>query len=238
MATPIVHQATYILHTRPYGDTSIIADCFTRDFGRVAVYARGARAKKKSQFRTLINPFVPSLISAIGNGALKTLTSLEAVGPARTISGRALYCGFYLNELLVRLLPEGESQPEVFNYYKNILEEFSCYKESDGDAGLEVLLRTFEWLLVQQVGAAFSLTETADTGQMILPQDYYRPVTGQGLVSVANTVVGGVPGSSILRFSRGDLSDAETRMDIKRFMRIVLRPLLGSRPLKSQELFR
>ncbi|BFM11688.1 hypothetical protein R50072_18410 [Simiduia litorea] len=138
----------------------------------------------------------------------------------------------------MRLLPEGESQPEIFNYYKNILEAFSSYEETDGDAGLEVLLRTFEWLLVQQVGAAFSLTEAADTGQLILSQGYYRPVAGQGLISVVDTSVGAFLGSSILKFSQGDLSDADTRMDIKRFMRVVLRPLLGSRPLKSQELFR
>jgi len=236
VAASITHQPVYILHTRPYGDTSVIADCFTRDYGRISVYARGVRSKKKSQVRTLVDPFIPSLISVIGSGSLKTLTSLEAIGPARTIAGRALYCGFYLNELLVRLLPESEAQPELFNYYKSILEEFSCYRAGDGDAGLEVLLRTFEWLLVQQVGAAFSLTETT-TGQLIDPQGFYRLLLSQGLVSSADRV-GAFLGSSILKFSQGDLSEAETRKDIKHFMRVVLRPLLGSRPLKSQELFR
>lgn len=237
MAATLIHQPAYILHARPHGDTSIVADCFTVDFGRVAVYARGAKAKKKSQLRTLLNPFLPSIISTVGSGSLKTLTSIEAVGPSRSITGRALYCAFYLNELLVRLLPENDPQPDIFNYYKNILEALSDYREESGDAGLEVLLRTFEWLVIQQVGASFSLTHTADSNADVKADCYYRFVVNLGLVESRDSS-GATIGASLLRFAAGDLADESTRFDMKIFMRRVLKPLLGAKPLKSKELFR
>lgn len=230
-------QPAFVLHSRPYGDTSLIVDCFCQDLGRVSLYARGAKANKKKNARALLNAFSLLLISASGKGSLKNLLAVESVGSSLALKGRALFCGFYLNELLVRLLPEADSQRDLFNYYKNILEELSRYDEQAGDAAMEVLLRTFEWLLVQQVGASFSLVVTADTNQALKSNLYYRFVNNLGLIE-SKEQVGATRGDSLLKFSVGDLSEASTRHDIKLFMRSVLMPLLGGRPLKSRELFR
>lgn len=228
----------FVLHSRHYGDTSLIIDCFTRRHGRVSLYARGARAKRKtSQQRAILNPFVPLLVSAQGKGTLKTITAVEPHGMAWNLRGRALYCGFYLNELLVRLLPEHEQQDSLFDYYQACLARLAAHDEADSDQSLEQLLRSFEWLLVCLMGMGFSLSEEAGTARPVLPDGFYSFEYQQGLLSSAPGP-GATSGAALLAFESGDLTDDRLRLEVKLFMRRVLKPLLGGRPLASRDLFR
>lgn len=231
-------EPAFILHSRHYGDTSLIIDCFTRSQGRVSLYARGARAKRKSgQQRAMLNPFIPVLVSAQGKGTLKTITGLEADGPACTLRGRALYCGFYLNELLVRLLPEYEQQENLFDYYQACLGQLATCDEAAGDQQLEQLLRSFEWLLVCLMGMGFSLSMEANSQQPVQPDRYYRFESQLGLIT-SEAGPGVTSGAALLAFEAGDMTNSALRLEIKHFMRRVLKPLLGGRPLSSRELFR
>lgn len=230
-------EPAFILHARSYGDTSLIIDAFTRTFGRISLYARGAKAKKKQGIRPLLNPFIPVNITGVGKGSLKSLTAIESTGAAYSLRGRSLYCGFYLNELLVRLLPEEDSQTELFEFYTNIVTDLAAHDPDWGDAPLEVLLRTFEWLLVQQVGQSFSLVHDANTGQPVEFNKHYIHQFQTGMVA-CEMRSGAISGKALIEFSVGNLADAESRREIKELMRAVLKPLLGARPLNSRALFR
>nr|WP_246341251.1 DNA repair protein RecO [Simiduia aestuariiviva] len=224
------------MHSRAYGDTSLIVDYFSRTHGLQSLYARGAKSKKKTGHRALLNPFIPLTVSAKGRGSLKTLTSIESVGPAYQLKGRALFCGFYLNELIKRLLPEDDGQSQLFDFYSDILSDLAVHAPEWGDAPLEVRLRSFEWLLVQKVGAGFSLVECIDA-EPVRPNQYYSLIHQQGLQAVAPGE-GAVSGAALLALAEGNLRLESDRQEIKQFMRRVLRPLLGSKPLASRELFK
>lgn len=235
MVASLEFSSGFVLHSRAYGDTSLIIDFFSRDFGRQSLYARGAKSKKRTGHRALLNPFIPLVVSAKGRGSLKTLTHIESTGAAYQLRGRALYCAFYLNELIVRLLPEDDGQPQLFDYYAEILRDIAMHQSEWGDAPLEVRLRSFEWLLVEIVGASFSLQEDID-GASILPDAAYGLVQQQGLKKLDDGLVG-VSGAALLALSRGDLAVESHRAELKRFMRLVLKPLLGAKPLMSRSLF-
>ncbi|UTA46281.1 DNA repair protein RecO [Simiduia sp. 21SJ11W-1] len=235
MATVLNFSAGYVLHSRAYGDTSLIIDFFSKEYGRQSLYARGAKANKRGGPRALLNPFIPLVVSAKGRGNLKTLTHIESTGTAFQLKGRALYCAFYLNELIVRLLPEDDAQSALFDYYGEILADLSQHHPDWGDAPLEVRLRSFEWLLLEMVGASFSLTEDID-GKPIEPGAAYGLVQQQGMKRL-EAELAGISGAALLALGRGDLADEGHRAELKRFMRGVLRPLLGSKPLTSRTLF-
>jgi DNA repair protein RecO (recombination protein O) len=235
MAAVLDLELGFVLHGRAYGDTSLIVDCLTRNQGRQSIYARGAKSKKKNSVRALLNPFIPVILSAKGRGGLKTLTSLEAAGGAYRLQGRALYCGFYLNELLVRLLPEDDSQPDLFDFYADILVELAQHMPEWGDAPLEVRLRSFEWMLLEKSGAAFALRQTQH-GEAVVADRHYSLVYQRGL-EIAEQGVGAISGAALLAFADGKLAQDAHRQEIKLFMRKVLRPLLGGKPLVSRALF-
>lgn len=235
MSTVLELEQGFILHSRAYGDTSLIVDCLTRRCGRQSVYARGAKSKKKSSVRALINPFLPVVVSAKGRGGLKTLTALESAGTAYRLQGRALYCGFYLNELLVRLLPEDDAQPELFDFYADILLALAGHQAEWGDAPLEVRLRSFEWMLVNKAGAGFSL-RTTHAGEPLQANMGYGVRFQQGL-ELSMQAEGTISGAALLAFADGRLANDIHRQEIKLFMRRVLKPLLGAKPLVSRSLF-
>ncbi|MGC8384763.1 DNA repair protein RecO [Pseudomonas aeruginosa] len=105
-------QATYVLHSRPYKETSALVDFFT-PLGRLRAVLRGARGKAGA----LARPFVPLEAEWRGRGELKTVARLESAGVPNLLNGQALFSGLYLNELLIRLLPAEDPQPEIFAHY-------------------------------------------------------------------------------------------------------------------------
>lgn len=224
-------QPAYILHHRAYRDTSALLELWTREHGRVGVVARGARAAN-SRLRGVLLPFRPLLVSWAGRGELKTLTAVEGYGATPVLEGRALLSGFYLNELVLRMVQRQDPHPELFDAYETALAALVRPDEE------ERALRIFERDLLQALGYGMVLDTEADTGRPVDPARAYRYRIERGVLA-AESGADGIPiqGASLLALARGDLRDAESLADAKRLMRAVLKFHLGERPLKSRELF-
>lgn len=229
-------QPAYILHQRPYRDTSQIIEALSRDYGRVALVSRGSRAAK-SKLRALMQPFRPLILSWSGKGELATLTAAEP-GTKRPpqLTGNALPCGFYVNELLMRLLHRFDVQYEIFHLYENTL-----YTLSDRQ-NLEPCLRLFEKQLLQLLGFGLNLSVDADSGEPVEANKTYSYFVEHGPVLTPlenqDTPQLSISGQSLLAFDADQLDSSEVRKEIKSLMRHVLAYYLAGKPLKSRELFR
>jgi recombinational DNA repair protein (RecF pathway) len=140
-------QPAFVLHTYPYRETSVIVEAFTAEYGRVAVVARGAR-RPRSDLRGVLQAFQPLLLSWSGQAELKTLVKAEWRGGLPRIGGSALLCGFYLNELLLKLLAREDPHPRVYASYEAALAELAAGSEE------APVLRRFELLLLAELGYA------------------------------------------------------------------------------------
>lgn len=238
----IEFQPAYVLHTRPYRDTSLLLDLLTPDQGRIGAVAKGVR-RGKSQRRPLLNPFIPVLVSLTGRSNLKTLTGVEADGPQHQLLGINLYSGFYVNELLVRLLGEQDANPNLFTDYRWTLTALAENSRQPGQSP-EPLLRQFEWRLLEALGYAISFGEDAATGSAIAPDGLYQLDPEAGFIPVyqAPGAGGQAPqrfrGADLIACAQADFSRPETLAAAKSLNRQLLQPLLGGKPLKSRELFR
>lgn len=229
-------EPAWVLHHRPFRDSSEIIELFTRGYGRVAAVARGVR--RRGRRRPSLEPFSPLLVSCRGRGELQTLTGVEARGPAMRASGQRLLSMFYLNELLLRLLQKHDPHPETFADYERSLAELGAGKSE------AVVLRVFEKRLLQAMG--YGLTLIADTdGQPLEPDAVYRYVPEVGPERV--TGIGDDPslvrGASLLALAAEDLGDGqpgeETMLrELRRLLQRTLDLYLGGRPLKSREVLR
>ncbi len=222
-----------MLHRRPYRESSLLVDLFAREHGVLRAVARGIRGGKPQA----LQPFVALEVAWTGSGALKTLTQIEVSAPAMPLlTGRALYLGLYVNELLVRLLPEYDPHPALHARYQQLLRELT----GSGDA--EPLLRRFELALLADLGYGLALDRDGHTGLRIEPDVDYVFVAGTGLVR--RGVVGGdtarhrLPGSHLLAMAAEDYTDSGVRQCAKELLRAALADHLGDRPLRSRELFR
>ncbi len=222
-------QSAFVLHSRPYRDSSLLVDLLTLNFGRLTVVARGAR-NFKSRLRGILSPFLPLLVSFSGKSELRTLQQAEMNGVGYIFSPKVLLSGFYLNELLVKLLPSHESYPEVYQAYQHTLEALTQTLQP------ELELRLFEKCLLANLGYGLQLDRTIDH-QPVLPDGQYTFEFGYGLrlAKVAKPNV--ISGKNLLALHAGSLSGAEELRDAKRLLCGVLAVLLGNKKIKSRELF-
>jgi len=235
-------QPAYILHSRPYRDSSLILELLTPECGRIGCVARGARRDKQRRAQSL-QPFAPLLVSLLGRGDLKTLGPVENAGSALWLKGRAVYAGLYANELLVRLLAVGEAQYEIFACYQQLLQALA---QLDGGSAetLEAPLRRFELQLLYQLGSCPQLSYCAHSQGPVSADGHYRLESETGLVPVYRQDAGRTDefsGADLLALEQalrsGDFGGAP-RATAKRLTRLLLAPLLGDRPLASRELFK
>ncbi|WP_346836831.1 DNA repair protein RecO [Microbulbifer sp. SAOS-129_SWC] len=236
-------QPAYILHSRPFRDTSLILELLTPEFGRIGCVARGARRDKQRRQQSL-QPFAPLLVTLMGRGELKTLGPLESAGAALWLRGRAVYAGLYANELLVRLLPAGEAQYAIFASYQALLQSLA---QLDGSAAeqLEAPLRRFELQLLAELGSCPQLDYCAHTSAPVSTGVHYRLEDELGFVPVyrhedAPRRADEFTGTELLALQvardGGELAPA-LLAPAKRLTRLLLQPLLGPRPLESRALF-
>lgn len=219
----------YVLHSRPYRDSSALVDLLTLDSGLQRVVWRGARGQRRKLAPQL---FVPMLVGIIGRSDLKTLTQAEVAGSFTLLQGETLFSGLYLNELLVRLLASGDAQPLLFAAYQHALEQLAS------GAPVEPILRRFEWQLLDLLGYGFSLVEDA-RGQPVIPQQGYTWHATDGLQRIADPLSAdaGLPGTALLAMAADDWSATATLRAAKQLMRQALGVQLGNRPLVSRTLF-
>ena len=214
------HQPGYVLHTYPYKETSLIVEAFTRNFGRVALLARGAR-RPRSAMRGVLLSFHPLRLGWSGSAEMGNLISAEWSGALQALGGRGLMCGFYLNELLLRLLPRDDAHETLFDIYGDALRRLS-----EGEAQASVL-RGFEKRLLSELGYAPLLEREALSGAPIDPSRRYVYEPDRGpMPSMNNSAQNlSVSGQTLLDPAADEYSRPETRDEA----RILLRSLIGQR---------
>jgi DNA repair protein RecO (recombination protein O) len=194
------------------------------------VLARGA-ATAKGERKAILQPFVPLLASWAGRGELKVLHQLETASRPATLAGKYLYCGFYLNELIMRLLRRHDPLPELFLLYAHTLVQLA-----DGQDA-ETILRYFELGLLQALGYAPMLDREASSGQPIQQHKLYWYLVEAGPGSTQLEHLPSVHGETLLALSTGQSLTRQQKHEALRLMRYILRFYLGDKPLKSRELF-
>ncbi len=226
-------QPAYLLHRKPFRDTSLLLEVFTPEYGRIGLVARGARAPR-SKLKGILQPYQPLLLSWSGRGELPTLTSAECHGAGVFLQGDALISGFYLNELLMRLLARHDPHPQLFSCYRAALKKLVENKE------LDWALRLFERDLLQELGYGLLLTHEGQSGAEVEPHVRYRYHHESGPSRLSSQGDGqlSIQGGTLLSLAQGKCDDAQFRHESKLLMREVLGRYLGSRPLASRELFR
>lgn len=230
-------QAAFILHHRQYSETSLILDVLTPAHGRLGLLAKGAR-RPSSPWRGILKPFQPLLIDWMGRGELPILTGAETDGEGYAFSGAVLYCGFYLNELLWRLLHRHDPHEELFVVYRRSLDGL---RDHAGQA--ELILRLFEKALLRETGYGLVLDHDVDTQAPIEPEALYlyHPERGPVRAAVGRHRPGDgvrMRGSSLLALHRESLDDPHSQREAKALLRVLLMRQLDGRPLHTRELFR
>ena len=229
----------YVLHTRPYRDTSLLLELLTLTRGRVGAVARGARGPR-SRSRGWLRPFQPLLVGLAGRGELATLTSAEAAGAAFWLAGERAVAGLYLNELLLKLLARDDPQPLLLGHYRAALVALA------EPADPEPALRVFECELLTALGYAPALAVDTDGEPLQADARYhYRPDAGaRRLPGLAEAPAGGVElsGRTLLALAAGAESftcpDRDTLREARTLTRSLIDHCLGGRPVRTRELAR
>ncbi|GAB7547340.1 DNA repair protein RecO [Cupriavidus sp. CuC1] len=228
----VANQPGFVLHAWPYRETSLILDVFTRDHGRVAMVAKGAK-RPHSALRPVLQHFQPISLSWSGRGEVKTLTRAEWVGGMLPLASDALLSGFYLNELLLRFCAREDAHVTLFRQYMATLTQLS----QGEPAGL--VLRGFERVLLQETGFAVAFDECANSGETVEPElDYvYQPERGVRRAQASDPSSWPVvSGQTLLDMSQDDYSRTQTVTQSRALMRFLLHYYLQGAPLKTRQI--
>ena len=220
-------QPAYVLHSYPFRETSLIVEVFSRDHGRVALLARGPR----SVLGGLLLAFQPLELGWAGKGEVPTLMKAEWQGGQPLLSGKALFFGYYLNELLLHLLPREDTHASLFAAYAAVLRRFA-------DDLQEADLRRFERALLQELGYGLTLTHD-EQGVVIDPDAHYAYEIERGPVRLArpgNSALS-VRGKTLLDLADDALSDPATQAEAKQMMRALINHHTGGKRLETRKIF-
>jgi DNA repair protein RecO (recombination protein O) len=225
-------EPAYILHARAYRESSLLLEALTRDHGRQGLVARGAK-RPKSRWRGILQPFRPLLISWSSRSDLGTLIAADQVAAPPTLEAQSLYCGMYLNEILVRLLHRSDPHAEVFEKYRDVLARLATGETP------QPVLRIFEKQLLESIGFGLQLDHVHESSVQIRTDGWYEYLPEGGAVEKKRTPANEqrlVSGRALLAL-RSESLQSEDLPELKRMMRRVMRYHLGEKPLASQALF-
>ncbi|MBP2167925.1 DNA repair protein RecO (recombination protein O) [Erwinia toletana] len=225
-------QRAFVLHGRPYSETSLLLDLFSESHGRVRVLAKGARSKR-SNLKGALQPFTPLLVRWGGRGEVKTLRGAEAVSLSLPLSGITLYCGLYVNELVSRVLQHETPFPELFFDYLHCIQTLAGVSGSP-----EPALRRFELAMLGHLGYGVDFLHCAGSGEEVADEMTYSYREEKGFIASLVINNRSFTGRHLRALYEREFHDADSLRAAKRFTRIALKPYLGGKPLKSQELFR
>ncbi len=226
----VVQQPGFVLHSYPYKETSLIVEVFSRGYGRIALMAKGAK-RPHSKLRGVLQTFQPLSLGWSGKSEVRTLIAAEWVGGLLPLEKSALLCGFYLNELLVKLLARDDPHPALFDHYVATLNQLAH------DEPAPIVLRKFELSLLKQTGVASDLTICTATRQAIDADQIYvvDPERGPRLAFPSDTWPR-VSGKTLLDMEREDYGDSTTQTQSKFLMRFLLAHHLGGAPLNTRQI--
>lgn len=221
----------YILHHRPYRDTSRILEVITRDHGRLSLFARGVRGPK-AKLASILQPFQLLLLSWSGRGDAAQLTGAETDGSAPALPSGCLMGSFYLNELLLKLTTRHDPVPALFDDYHATLQNLR-----EGCA-LEPALRIFEKRMLEAVGYGLDLTSEAQGGRPIEAGGYYHFRPAQGLFPTVAHAAGALSGASLIHLGTEKLDGARDLEDSRRLLQAALAQCLEGRQLNTRAVAR
>jgi DNA repair protein RecO (recombination protein O) len=222
-------QSAFVLHCRPFRETSLIVEMFTRDYGRLGLVARGAR-DVRSRRRALLLPFQLLQIGWSGKGELPLLTGIEMLSEARELAGQQRYAAFYLNELLMRLLHRHDPHEMLFDSFCNTLD--ALYQGED----TQQALRRFEKRLLSDTGYGLILTHEANSMTPIRPRVVYNYVRELGPQPIdASQAVGlKIQGQSLIDLHNENFTERRSLQEAKRLIRFLIDGQLAGRHLHSR----
>jgi DNA repair protein RecO (recombination protein O) len=232
-AERIALAPAYLLHQYAWRDTSRVVEIWSRDYGRLGLVARGVR-RAGSPFRGLLQPFSPLLVSWSQRSDLGNLTGLEAGGADGRLRGRRLMAGFYLNELILRLLPRQDPHPPLYDVYVHTLQVLA------GSGATAPALRVFEKHLLASLGYGLNLERAAAADAPVLADEHYLYDLDSGPVPASPGHGGAlmISGRALLALQREELEDEADLRAVKRLLSAALRRHLGDRPLKTAAVMR
>jgi DNA repair protein RecO (recombination protein O) len=224
--TRVENTPAFLIHRRMYQGSSLLLDFFTKDFGRLRLVARGARKSKTS-----LQMFQCLSISFKGKGELKNLSQWEIADKPRRILGDDLILAMYVNELILRLLPENDEYSEIFHAYWNFLSNLKSLNSNEK----EYALRDFENQMLEDLG--YGIDFSSDINDEPINENLnYEFIEHQGFSTSDN---GLIPGKILVNLLRREniVTDTNELSILKKMNRKRLKSLLGDKPLKSKELF-
>lgn len=247
MSKRVDGQAAYVLHLHPYSETSLVVDVFTRDHGRVPLLARGAR-RPRSAMRGMLMSFQPLELGWFGGGEVKTLAKAEWLGGMPLLGGRCLLLGYYLNELLLKLMPREDAHIALFDAYAAALRALAAGSDDAPE------LRRFEKTLLKELGYGLTLEVDVESGQPVVAEREYHYLIERGPVArvsqgAPRTGVGGTAsdstadqapslcGRTLLDMAADDYSNLRTRVESRHLMRYLIAHHMGGKPLQSRRVF-
>ena len=220
----------YVLHTYPYSETSLIVEVFTRTNGRVPLVAKGARRSRSGA----LMQFQPFNLSWSGRGDLRTLKKAEWQGGLPPLPPARLFCGFYLNELMLKLLARDDAHERLFDCYEEALEQLAC------TAPEAQVLRNFEKSLLKETGYALVLTHDTDTGEIVDAGGRYAYIPSRGprrLGHRSESCEVELSGQTLLDIDAGDFAHPRTASEAKQLMRMLIHHQMNGRPLATRQIF-
>ncbi|MGW8247014.1 MAG: DNA repair protein RecO [Acidiferrobacterales bacterium] len=228
-------ESGFILHSYDYRESSLIVEVFTRNHGRHGLVAKGARRWKKRGTRTYLRPFQEFSFSWSGKGEVATLTLAEEEGPIRSLNKEALYCGFYVNELVMRLLYRHDPHEQLYDYYRKCLEDLAT------SSNLESILRLFEKRMLLEIGYGLNLDTDIENGLPVEAGKQYSYLPNMGPSGNTSHTDGldqcRISGKSLLAFKNETLDDPGVLAELKQLMRKLIDHQLNYKPLISRNIF-
>ena len=226
-------HTAYLLHRRKYRETSAILEILSQQYGRVSCIGKGIFSERKNNPARVIQPFQSLQMAWVGKSALPTVTTFEAGEQTFNLQGDALYCGMYVNELIVRLVGRGEANTGLFSLYESVLGDLA-----NQQLAVEQTLRRFEKYFLDVCGYGLLLNCEGDSGEPIdaARHYYYHPEHGPELEKIAVDDIA-VSGLMLLKFANDEPLDPHELYQAKQLMRHILSHYLGDKPLASRSLF-
>ncbi|MEW9580886.1 DNA repair protein RecO [Paraburkholderia sp. DGU8] len=227
----IAEQPAFVLHSYPYRETSLIIDVLSRDHGRLALVAKGAK-RPHSALRGVLQTFQPLALSWSGKSEVRTLTGAEWVGGMLPLTGDALLCGFYVNELLVKFCAREDPHPQLFHHYVVTMTRLAH------DEPPVQVLRSFERVLLRETGYAMALDRTV-ARQAVLPERRYVFDPERGVREASDDWPAQWPvvvGQTLLDMEQDDYHRPQTVTQSKTLMRFLLNTYLGGTPLATRQI--
>jgi len=226
------NEPAWLLHHRPFRDSSQILDILSRDHGRLALVAKGSRGAK-SKLRGILRPFLPLQVSWVIRSDLGTLTGAEMGAPPLALTGDALLSGYYVNELILKLLHRHDAQPEIFAVYGETIERLAANQD------VALYLRQFEIELLRMLGYALNLDHDTESQEPLRPHQQYEYRAEQGPVPV-NGRDGPMifTGAELDAIRRQQFADAAVLRTAGSLLRNVIAYHLDGKELQSRKVLR